>query len=100
MSRKNYIRLLHGGLLASAAMWAPSALAESLAADAEPGFADNEIVVTARKVPERAIDAPLSVTVISADTIKASGARSTFDLVATAPNAAISACASSSSPAS
>lgn len=90
MSRKNYIRLLHGGLLASAAMWAPSALAESLAADAEPGFADNEIVVTARKVPERAIDAPLSVTVISADTIKASGARSTFDLVATAPNAAIS----------
>lgn len=90
MSRKSYLRLLQGGLLASAAILAQSARAETIAADAEPAFADDEIVVTARKVPERALEAPLAVTVISADAIRASGARSTFDVLANAPNAVVS----------
>ncbi|HEX7875606.1 MAG TPA: TonB-dependent receptor [Sphingobium sp.] len=49
-----------------------------------------DIIVTARKVPESLLKAPLSVTSISGDTITAAGLQSITDLTRLAPNVDIS----------
>lgn len=55
-----------------------------------PRSEGDEIIVTARKVPEALRQTPVSVTAISADTIAASGIDSVSDLMSFAPNVDIS----------
>jgi iron complex outermembrane receptor protein len=89
--RKVNYRLLNAGLALPALLAAQPALAESVtAATASTPIAGDDILVTARKVTERAIDVPLAVTVISSDTISGRGARSVLDVLDSAPNAAVS----------
>jgi iron complex outermembrane receptor protein len=81
----------------------PLALALSATVFANPAFSQTadrdgglspdtakDIVVTARKTPERDIDAPVAVTVITSGEIDDAGLRSTHDLVAFVPNLAMS----------
>jgi iron complex outermembrane receptor protein len=74
-------------LALSAGLLSSQALAQDLASDgASESSNPAEIIVTARKTAERAIDAPLSVTVLTANDIASSGIQSTPDLIAFAPN--------------
>jgi len=82
--------------LAMRHMIAP-ALAAILAANPAVAYADtvgasehSDIIVTARKIPESLIKAPVSVTSISSATLEDAGLDSTTDLAALAPNVDIS----------
>ncbi|MEJ7934876.1 TonB-dependent receptor [Sphingobium sp. AN558] len=72
------------------------ALLASVAASSFPAgvasaqVSDADITITARKVPESLLKAPLSVTSISGDTVLAAGLRSITDLTRLAPNVDIS----------
>lgn len=73
-------------LLSAGPAWAQAGA--GAAPDAGQSLAD--ITVTARKVPEALVKAPLSVTSISGDTIVAAGLQTITDLTRLAPNVDIS----------
>lgn len=73
-------------LLSAGAAWAQTGEGREVGAD--QALAD--ITVTARKVPETLLAAPLSVTNISGDAILAAGLQTITDLTRTAPNVDIS----------
>ncbi|MFO1426806.1 MAG: Plug domain-containing protein, partial [Steroidobacteraceae bacterium] len=64
----------------------------ALAADPRPGGAADvdEVTVTARKVEERLIDVPLTITAFSADEIAAAGQTSIRDVAESTPGLFIS----------
>lgn len=72
--------------LSAGTAWAQ--LSDAAAADPQAPYAD--ITITARKVPESLLKAPLSVTSISGDTVTAAGLRTITDLTRLAPNVDIS----------
>ncbi|WP_313804303.1 TonB-dependent receptor [Sphingobium sp.] len=85
MMSMGYDRRWKWALLASAVIgFAPSGAALGQVRD------EADITVTARKVPESLLKAPLSVTSISADTITAAGLQTITDLTRLAPNVGIS----------
>ena len=88
LHRKRWLLLapVMGGLLSTGSAWAQTGAGPSAGA-AEP-LAD--IIVTARKVPESLLKAPLSVTSVSGDTIRAAGLQSITDLTRMAPNVDVS----------
>ncbi len=87
MANKGYRRRWKWALLASAMM----GMASSGAAWAQDeGDSAADITVTARKVPEPLLKAPLAVTSISGDTIVAAGLQTITDLTRMAPNVDIS----------
>lgn len=87
MANKGYRQRWKWALLASATM----GMASSGAAWAQDeGDSAADITVTARKVPEPLLKAPLAVTSISGDTIVAAGLQTITDLTRMAPNVDIS----------
>lgn len=87
MANKGYRQRWKWALLASATM----GMAFSGAAWAQDeGDSAADITVTARKVPEPLLKAPLAVTSISGDTIVAAGLQTITDLTRMAPNVDIS----------
>jgi iron complex outermembrane receptor protein len=65
-------------------------LAAIPAVAAAQGPADDTIVVTARKVSERAVDVPMSVTTLSRTELDAANLRDIADIARVAPNVAVS----------
>ena len=75
--------------LASMAIAAAPASAQSPAAPVATTPPDGDIVVTARRQNERLIDVPASVTVFSADTLAKTGSRTAADFVQLTPGVTI-----------
>ncbi|HKT77567.1 MAG TPA: Plug domain-containing protein, partial [Sphingobium sp.] len=73
-------------LLAAGTAWGQTR--DDRAANVDQPLAD--ITVTARKVPETLLKAPLSVTSVSGDSIVAAGLQTITDLTRVAPNVDIS----------
>ncbi len=77
-SRTKYIRL--AALLSAAAVVAPLWSAPALAQAADEEANGNDIIVTAQRREEKLVDVPMTVSVISAETLTSSGVNSVRDL--------------------
>lgn len=78
------------GLACPVAAWAQDGVQPGSVAPADTAISSADITVTARKVAEPLIKAPLSVTSISGDMIAAAGLSTIIDLTRVAPNVDIS----------
>ena len=75
--------------LASPALSQVAGPPNSSASSATPAANDADIVVTARRQPERLLDVPASVTVLNADTLTKTGVRTAQDFVQLTPGVTI-----------
>lgn len=81
-------RVVVTALLASVAAWSAPVAAQQAAAPAEAESGD-EIIVTARRNSERLVDVPATVSVITAETLAATGTFRTQEMVQLTPGVTI-----------
>jgi iron complex outermembrane receptor protein len=89
MNRKYYLAVTT--VLASGAMFTSPAMAQAEAQPSEAANAVDDIVVTARRRPERLQDVPVSVTAVSAETLQSRGLNDLAQISLAAPSLQISA---------
>ena len=86
MSNRSKVRnrLLSGGFASLRALQAMPVVAQDAAAEEAP--VEGEIIVTATKRPAKELDVPVSLTVLSGESLESKGLRSLSDLTASVPS--------------